>query len=83
MLDGSLDELSDARSLSTSIRGGRLDFFEAPHTSEEFDDLTSAHKLQKFIKGGGLKNDGKETKPLEKDVDNTISLDDYITGTLI
>lgn len=84
VLDGSLDELSDARSLSTSIRGGRIDYFEAPETTTDFDDLQSAHKLQRVIKGGGHKNDKKESEKLDKevaDLNNTeISLDEYITG---
>lgn len=85
VLDGSLDELSDARSLSTSIRGGRRDFFEAPEISEEFDDLQSASKLQRAIKGGH-KNENKEnqTKKNEREgaeLNSTdISLDEYITG---
>lgn len=87
VLDGSLDELSDARSLSTSIRGGRIDFFEAPSISTDFDDLQSADKLQRVIKGGGHKNDNKENEKLDKevaDLNNTdISLDEYITGERI
>lgn len=85
VLDGSLDELSDARSLSTSIRGGRMDFFEAPDISSDFDDLQSASKLERVIKGGGHKSNNKENeKQLDKevaDLNNTeISLDEYITG---
>lgn len=87
VLDGSLDELSDARSLSTSIRGGRREFFEAPEIDQTFDDLKSACKLQRVIKGGGHKNENKnrEEKQSDKetsDIGNTaeISLDEYITG---
>lgn len=85
VLDGSLDELSDARSLSTSIRGGRIDFFEAPKINAYFDDLQSASKLQRVIKGGGHKNDNEENeKQLDKEVadlnSTDISLDEYITG---
>lgn len=87
VLDGSLDELSDARSLSTSIRGGRSEFFEAPEIGEHFDDLKSASKLQRVIKGGGHKNDSKKTevrhndKTTDENVNATdVSLDEYITG---
>lgn len=86
VLDGSLDELSDARSLSTSIRGGRSEFFEAPEIGTHFDDLQSASKLQRVIKGGGHKNDNKENESKQRagdieDPNNTdISLDEYITG---
>lgn len=83
VLDGSLDELSDARSLSTSIRGGRSEFFEAPEISQNFDDLKTASKLQRVIKGGGHKSDSKKTDDKTTD-DNVnaseISLDEYITG---
>lgn len=82
VLDGSLDELSDARSLSTSIRGGRNEFFEAPEISADFDDLQSANKLQRAIKGGH-KNENKENESKKEvsELNNTeISLDEYITG---
>lgn len=80
-----MDELSDARSLSTSIRGGRSDFFEAPQTSTDFDNLQFASKLQRVIKGGGHKNDSKEndSKRLDKEVEDLNSMDEYITGKII
>lgn len=87
VLDGSLDELSDARSLSTSIRGGRSEFFEAPEIERDFDDLKSARKLQRVIKGGGHKTNNKENDVKKHDKDTgsvsttEISLDEYITGT--
>lgn len=86
VLDGSLDELSDARSLSTSIRGGRNEFFEAPEMDTNFGDLQSANKLQRVIKGGGQGNNNKvnETKHRARDIEDPnstdISLDEYITG---
>lgn len=82
VLDGSLDELSDARSLSTSIRGGRVDFFEAPDIDTDFDDLQSANKLHRVIKGGGHKNDNKENEKQnkEEELNNATALDEYITG---
>lgn len=83
VLDGSLDELSDARSLSTSIRGGRADFVEAPETSADFDDLQSASKLQRAIKGGH-KNENKENESKKHDATdlNNTALDEYITGAI-
>lgn len=87
VLDGSLDELSDARSLSTSIRGGRSEFFEAPEIGQNFVDLKTASKLQQVIKGGGHKNDSKKTEARHNDQETDenvnateISLDEYITG---
>lgn len=86
VLDGSLDELSDARSLSTSIRGGRNDFFEAPEIGADFEDFQSARKLQRVIKGGGHKNNDKENESKQHDKEiadlnsSEISLDEYITG---
>lgn len=82
VLDGSLDELSDARSLSTSIRGGQVDYFEAPEIDTEFEDLQSANKLNRVIKGGGHKNDNKENEKQSKDeeLNNATALDEYITG---
>lgn len=69
VLDGSLDELSDARSLAASIRGGgggKLptppsdaetlhDFIEdaLPDQEEELSTLTSRQQLVQCIKGGG------------------------------
>ncbi|XP_075156063.1 unconventional myosin 10A isoform X1 [Haematobia irritans] len=79
VLDGSLDELSDARSLAASIRGGKgpsavtkeeADFLEAPDCGN--NDLTlNAHQLSCKIKGGGEKSNGENT---------SANLDDYITG---
>lgn len=85
VLDGSLDELSDARSLSTSIRGGRNEFFEAPEIDQTFDDLKTASKLQRAIKGGGHKNENRKTEEKHKETNDNantteISLDEYITG---
>lgn len=81
VLDGSLDELSDARSLSTSIRGGS-DFFEAPEIEGELMDLQSVEQLVRNIKGGGRKEsqaNGDDDKAAEEF--EVQALDDYITGT--
>ncbi|KAI9590717.1 hypothetical protein GQX74_008884 [Glossina fuscipes] len=76
VLDGSLDELSDARSLAASIRGGKSveyrdgnDFFEAPFVDE--DMLWKVSCLSQKIKGGGEKSGGEA---------NSANLDEYITG---
>jgi myosin XV len=90
VLDG--DELSDARSLAASIRGGGTtvsDFMEAPMLDNDLQTLSDAYSLSGTIKGGG---DGNEMKPsrnsasaLDKEVAsiNDIvveeSLDEYIT----
>lgn len=88
VLDGSLDELSDARSLSASIRGGRIDYYDAPPLfDDELDDLTSAMRLHSSIKGGGVEKKDEQTKKLDEEVEDInnaseISLDEYITGKI-
>ncbi|XP_037809437.1 unconventional myosin-XV [Lucilia sericata] len=83
VLDGSLDELSDARSLAASIRGGKgmpdlsfelddTDFLEAPD-SEMNDLVWDSHNLACKIKGGGEKSTNSEEAP-------SANLDEYITG---
>ncbi|GAB0087709.1 unconventional myosin-XV [Sergentomyia squamirostris] len=86
VLDGSLDELSDARSLAASIRGGNEefdDFVSAPLMDEDISLLCNPSELQTCIKGGGEKAQSSKspdaevasiTDPLE------ISVDDYITN---
>ncbi|XP_037913894.1 unconventional myosin-XV isoform X1 [Hermetia illucens] len=72
VLDGSLDELSDARSLAASIRGGTSDdFVEIPIMDDSLSSLMCAETLSERIKGGG---EGKEEES-PKD-----SVDEYITG---
>lgn len=90
MLDGSLDELSDARSLAASIRGGSgiRDFIEAPSMNDSsLKILESASGLSKAIKGGGSKTDKKPSTSSTLDLEveainnpNDVSLDEYITG---
>ncbi|XP_067635341.1 unconventional myosin-XV [Eurosta solidaginis] len=88
VLDGSLDELSDARSLAASIRGGGerfednspllsdiCDFLEAPKILQSsVDMLTNEGALCEKIKGGGDKRNAEEKSP------STDNLDEYITG---
>lgn len=95
VLDGSLDELSDARSLAASIRGGgsRMeDFVEAPILDEDLLDLAAPKQLAIAIKGGGKKDVDQKAKPsnaaLDREVESItnpleVSLDEYITGELI
>lgn len=94
VLDGSLDELSDARSLSASIRGERANFTEAPIAmDDDLNDLGSAQCVWRSIKGGGRgsdkDNDPKannlSTSTLDREVEDInnpmeVSLDEYITG---
>lgn len=94
VLDGSLDELSDARSLAASIRGGGVDwkdFMEAPVLDNELSDLSNPHKITMTIKGGGSKVDAKpantSASALDREVEAItnpleVSLDEYITGKL-
>ncbi|KAI8125545.1 Unconventional myosin-XV [Lucilia cuprina] len=83
VLDGSLDELSDARSLAASIRGGKAmpdlsfelddtEFLEAPD-SEMNDLIWDSHTLACKIKGGGENSANSEEAP-------SANLDEYITG---
>lgn len=92
VLDGSLDELSDARSLAASIRGGGggiSDFIEAPAGIDgSLNIFENASSLSKAIKGGGSKTDIKKpstSSTLDLEVEainnpNDVSLDEYITG---
>lgn len=91
VLDGSLDELSDARSLAASIRGGGgniTDFIEAPAMNDRsLNILENASSLSRAIKGGGSKADKKPSTSSTLDLEveainnpNDVSLDEYITG---
>ncbi|XP_055923288.1 unconventional myosin-XV [Eupeodes corollae] len=72
VLDGSLDELSDARSLAASIRGGGNDFMEAPVIDDSLRGLIDANLLSIKIKGGGEKSSESSS--------NDANLDEYISG---
>lgn len=54
VLDGSLDELSDARSLAASIRGRRKDdnFWESIPISSDLNSLQNGSSISRQIKGG-------------------------------
>lgn len=71
VLDGSLDELSDARSLSASIRGDKSSFTEAPIAIDDnLNDLTSAQSMWRAIKGGGSDGGDKNTESTTHKIDN-------------
>lgn len=54
VLDGNLDELSDARSLAASIRGADYDLYlEAPMIDDDVSLLNNVNHLCRVIKGGG------------------------------
>lgn len=73
VLDGNLDELSDARSLAASIRGNDyISFCEAPDLNEDVAMLSNASFLTRVIKGGG---DGDAPH----DNVNESNLEEYIT----
>lgn len=88
VLDGSLDELSDARSLAASIRGGGLtveEFTEAPLLDNNLDKLMNSKALSSKIKGGGDEDAGTSNQNTTTNLDqevasiNEVSLDEYIT----
>lgn len=88
VLDGSLDELSDARSLAASIRGGGKtidEFTEAPLLDEDLELLMNPNFLSTKIKGGGDEDPSTSsqntTATLDQEVAsiNEVSLDEYIT----
>ncbi|XP_050297745.1 unconventional myosin-XV isoform X2 [Anthonomus grandis grandis] len=83
VLDGNLDELSDARSLAASIKGGdesQMDEFVdrlfSPILDEDLDDLSSSDHLVGRIKGG---NSHLET-PM--DYDEIEGLDEFLDEVL-
>lgn len=75
VLDGNLDELSDARSLAASIRGNdSTSFSEAPILDDDLTMLQDVNHLCRVIKGG---NDD-ESPTTEENAENSL-VDDYIT----
>lgn len=87
VLDGSLDELSDARSLAASIRGGGDSFLEAPiGISSTLSDLGDAKSLVLRLKGGGQRTGppSSASSTLDQEVaaltaPTDSALDEYIT----
>lgn len=74
VLDGNLDELSDARSLAASIRGNDPSSFdEAPILDNDVSMLQNAKHLCRVIKGG-TDDDDNQIETVEDS-----SVDDYIT----
>lgn len=73
VLDGNLDELSDARSLAASIRGdGFVSYSEAPILDDDVSILQNANGLCRIIKGG---EDDDDESSIIKDA----ALEEYIT----
>lgn len=87
VLDGSLDELSDARSLAASIRGGEnsFDFLDdCIIVDDDLKNLTDAKSLAGAIKGGGEGIQSNNSATLDREVasltdPNEKSVDEYIT----
>uniref|UniRef100_A0A2A4K4P4 Unconventional myosin-XV n=1 Tax=Heliothis virescens TaxID=7102 RepID=A0A2A4K4P4_HELVI len=83
VLDPNIDELSDARSLAASIKGGRnySDFIDSVLNcdyNEQIETLNNVQEVQNLIKGGGKEDKEKgRTSRKESSVD---SVDDYITN---
>ncbi|CAF4869828.1 unnamed protein product [Pieris macdunnoughi] len=80
VLDPNIDELSDARSLAASIKGGKdydnfIDNILNCSYNEQLEILNSEEKLERAIKGGGK----EDTQPSRKE-SNVDSVDDYITN---
>ncbi|XP_049869603.1 unconventional myosin-XV [Pectinophora gossypiella] len=82
VLDPNIDELSDARSLAASIKGGDKNYNEFLDSvltcdyNEQLETLNDVQNLQILIKGGGKEEKGKTSRK-ESSVD---SVDDYITN---
>ncbi|XP_073945591.1 uncharacterized protein [Choristoneura fumiferana] len=79
VLDPNIDELSDARSLAASIKGGGytafIDNILSCDYKEQLEAFDSAAEMRSLIKGGGKEEKEKSRK--ESSVD---SVDDYITN---
>ncbi|XP_044253727.1 unconventional myosin-XV [Tribolium madens] len=80
VLDGNLDELSDARSLAASIKGGTRDDYsdfldDVLGTVDESLDMSNAGYIAKKIKGGGHRNrrDSQGSSVLDQEVEQLTS----------
>lgn len=81
VLDPNIDELSDARSLAASIKGGKdyqkfIDDVLNCSYSDQIETLNKSDCMARLIKGGGQDESGKTSRK-ESNVD---SMDDYITN---
>ncbi|CAB3253169.1 unnamed protein product [Arctia plantaginis] len=84
VLDPNIDEMSDARSLAASIKGGKnySDFIDSVlncEYNEQIDVLNNATKIANVIKGGGTKEDKEKGRASRKE-SSVDSVDDYITN---
>ncbi|CAG4937205.1 unnamed protein product [Parnassius apollo] len=81
VLDPNIDEMSDARSLAASIKGGKkynefIDNILNCDYNEQISTLNNATHVGRLIKGGGKEEKGKTSRK-ESSVG---SVDDYITN---
>ncbi|RVE40219.1 hypothetical protein evm_015131, partial [Chilo suppressalis] len=81
VLDPNIDELSDARSLAASIKGGNyskfIDEILSCDYNEQLNFLNDPQHLQTLIKGGGKDDKEKDKSRKQSSVD---SVDAYITN---
>lgn len=82
VLDGNLDELSDARSLAASIKGGG-EFINDINIHDNLRDLTDANKLVARIKGGGNRNrtSSRSSSMLDHEVESLTSSQQQATNS--
>ncbi|EFA08775.2 hypothetical protein TcasGA2_TC006465 [Tribolium castaneum] len=81
VLDGNLDELSDARSLAASIKGGTRDDYSdflddvLGDSLDEYLDMSNAGFIARKIKGGGHRNrrDSQGSSVLDQEVEKLTS----------
>lgn len=83
VLDPNIDELSDARSLAASIKGGKNynDFIDSVlncEYNEQIDVLNNATEIALIIRGGGKED--KEKGRASRKESSVDSVDDYITN---
>lgn len=84
VLDPNIDEMSDARSLAASIKGGKkyanfIDDVLSCSYNEQIETLNDPEKMSQLIKGGGHDDSSKSTTNSRKE-SNVDSVDDYITN---
>lgn len=87
VLDGNLDELSDARSLAASIKGGKQEYND--FIEDMFNDMpnnvnmTNLDEIVSLIKGGGHRNrsNSQTSSMLDQEVENLTSKPQPNTNT--
>lgn len=75
VLDGNLDELSDARSLAASIKGGNKHYKDKVHRNFNLDHFTDVNIVVNKIKGGGNRNrtSSRSSSMLDHEVESLTS----------